>query len=64
MTHAGTIMHKLVIDYSRDNPRHTYLLLRGQVSCGEMGEKEKQKDMGIMKRGRAGDSVVVRNRLM
>lgn len=57
-------MHKLVIDYSRDNPRHTYLLLRGQVSCGEMGEKEKQKDMGIMKRGRAGDSVVVRNRLM
>ena len=29
-----------------------------------MEEKEKQKDMGIMKRGRTGDWRVVRNSLM
>jgi hypothetical protein len=29
-----------------------------------MEEKEKQKDVGIMKRGRTGDSKVMRNSLM
>jgi hypothetical protein len=35
-----------------------------QVSSGEMGEKEKQKDVGTMKRGRSGDWTVVRNSMM
>jgi hypothetical protein len=35
-----------------------------QGSGGEMEEKEKQKDVGTMKRGRTGDSRVVRNKLM
>ena len=35
-----------------------------QVSGGEMEEKEKQKDVGTMKRGRTGDLRVVRNSLM
>jgi hypothetical protein len=29
-----------------------------------MGEKEKQKDVGTMKRGRSGDWTVVRNSMM
>ena len=29
-----------------------------------MGEKKKEKDVGIVKKGRAGDSRVVRNRLV
>jgi hypothetical protein len=35
-----------------------------KASDGEMEEKEKQKDMGTVKRGRTGDLVVVRNSLM
>jgi hypothetical protein len=35
-----------------------------QVSSGEVEESEKQKDVGTMKRGRTGDSKIVRNRLM
>jgi hypothetical protein len=32
-----------------------------QVSSREMEEKEKQKDVGTMERGRNGDASVVRN---
>ena len=35
-----------------------------QVNGGEMEEKEKQKDVSVVKRDRTGDSRVVRNSLM
>ena len=35
-----------------------------EISGGEMGEKEKQEDVGTMKRSRTEDLRVIRNRLM
>lgn len=40
------------------------LPLRGVVNAGEIYEKEKLKDVGIIKRGRIGDWSIVRNSLI
>ena len=59
-------MHKWGIALLRSlqtlrDPRHHG---EEQVSGGEMEEKEKQKDVGTMKRGRTGDRRVMRNSLV
>jgi hypothetical protein len=38
--------------------------LKQQVTGGEMGEKEKQKDLDTIKTGRTGDPRLVRKRRM
>ena len=53
---------KITPEMTQDTQR-PQALLRG-VSGGEMEEKEKQKDVGTMKRGRTGDLRVERNNLM
>jgi hypothetical protein len=44
------------------DPQETLLHYEERVSGGEMEEKEKQKAVGIVKRGKTGDLRVVRNR--
>ena len=56
--------HNAQVGHSAPETQDTGHRSDQQVSGGEMEEKEKQKDVGTMKRGRTGDTKVVRNNLM
>ena len=57
-----TLLRTLLIQRQiRRDPRHHQ---KEDANCGEMNEKEKQKDLVTIKSGRTEGSIVVRNSLL